>query len=124
MDILLLMVLLQTKHFYADFVLQTYKQTVHKGIYRDWIGITHSLDHAWTTVVALIIYSFFFTIPIVYIPLIALVEGLIHYHIDWTKVKFGIKDLTKPLFWSQFGLDQLAHQITYIAMSWFICIHI
>jgi hypothetical protein len=50
------------------------------------------------------------------------VEAVIHYHIDWTKVKFGIKDITKPMFWTQFGLDQLAHQITYILMAWFLLV--
>jgi hypothetical protein len=45
---------------------------------------------------------------------IGAVEGIIHYVIDFTKVKYGNKDMTKPIFWNQFGLDQLAHQITYI----------
>lgn len=120
MEILLLIFLLQVKHCYADFVIQTYKQTVRKGIYRDLIGISHSVDHIWTTLVALLIFNLFFPLPASAILLVALVEGIIHYHIDWTKVHYGCKDMTKPVFWAQFGYDQLAHQLTYIWMVWFL----
>lgn len=116
MDILLLFFLLQVKHFYADFVIQTYMQTVKKGVYFDPVGMSHSLDHCWSTLLALFVFSSFFPINPVLILLVSAIESIIHYHIDWTKVKFGSKDMTKPAFWSEFGLDQLAHQITYIAM--------
>lgn len=116
MEILLLFLLLQIKHYYADFGIQTYQQTVRKGIYKDLIGISHSLDHVWTTLTVLIVFHFFYPIPVIKILLVALFEGLLHYHIDFVKVKFGCKDITKPLFWNQFGLDQLAHQLTYLLM--------
>jgi hypothetical protein len=120
MEILALILLLQLKHCYADFVIQTYVQTVKKGIYRDPIGISHSVDHVWTSMVVLLIFSFFVpTNPFVLIGL-CLVEGIIHYHIDWIKVKYGSKDQTKPMFWTQFGLDQLAHQLTYLWMVWVV----
>lgn len=118
MEILVLLLLLQIKHCYADFVLQTYAQTVRKGIYRDLVGISHSLDHVWTSTLILLVFSLFVPISLVMVVLLPLIEGILHYHIDWTKVHFGIKDNTKPLFWSQFGYDQLAHQITYIWMIW------
>lgn len=122
MEILLLMLLLQIKHCYADFKIQTYQQTVRKGIYRDPVGISHSLDHIWTSLVALLLFSVFHYLDPVTIILVAVLEGIAHYHIDWTKVKYGIKDITRPLFWTQFGLDQLAHQITYIIMVWYLLI--
>lgn len=121
MDTLFLLLLLQIKHWYADFVIQTYQQTVRKGIYRDPVGISHSLDHVWTTLIALAIFSAVAsTIHPVLILIIAVAEGIIHYHIDWIKVHFGCKDLTKPIFWNQFGQDQLAHQICYLIMCYFI----
>lgn len=120
MEILLLFLLLQVKHYYADFVIQTYQQTVRKGIYRDLIGISHSLDHIWTTLIALVVFSMFYPVAASTIVLLAVAEGIIHYHIDWTKVHYGCKDLTKPMFWNQFGMDQLAHQLTYIGMTWFL----
>lgn len=122
MEMLLLFTLLQVKHCYADFVIQTYKQTVRKGIYRDLIGISHSVDHIWTTLVALIVFNFFFPLPAASILLLAVIEGIVHYHIDWTKVHYGCKDQTKPMFWAQFGYDQLAHQITYVWMVWYLLV--
>ena len=123
MDILLLFFLLQVKHFYADFVIQTYMQTVKKGVYFNPIGISHSLDHGWTTLVSLLIFSLVYPLNALTIIVVAAIETFVHYHIDWTKVKFGCKDMTKPLFWSEFGLDQLAHQVTYIAMVYVLLIY-
>ena len=120
MEILLLMLLLQIKHCYADFVIQTYAQTVHKGIYRDPIGISHTVDHIWTSLVAFLIFSFFVPTNPFTVMWICIVEGILHYHIDWIKVKYGCKDHTKPLHWAQFGYDQLAHQVTYLWMIWMI----
>jgi hypothetical protein len=117
MEILILLLLLQIKHCYADFVIQTYAQTVRKGIYRDPIGISHSVDHIWTSMVALLIFSFFYPTDPVTVVWLCFVEGILHYHIDFIKVHYGSKDNTKPVFWAQFGYDQLAHQITYLMMA-------
>lgn len=114
METLLLLLLLQIKHWYADFKIQTYMQTVKKGVWLNPIGISHSIDHAWTTLVALLVFNLFVPIAAGTILFIAVVEAIIHYVIDFVKVKYGCKDNTKPLFWNQFGLDQLAHQITYL----------
>jgi hypothetical protein len=120
MDILLLFLLLQVKHCYADFVLQTYMQTVKKGVWLDPIGISHTTDHIYCSLIALLIFSFFYPVGAFTIISVTLVEGIIHYLVDYTKVKFGSKDNTKPIFWTQFGLDQLAHQLTYLWMVWAI----
>ena len=122
MEVLILLLLLQIKHYYADFAIQTYQQTVRKGIYRDLVGISHSLDHVWSSIIALLLFSFIHPISPILLVLLPLIEGIIHYHIDWTKVHFGCKDLTKPVFWNQFGMDQLAHQLTYIGMIWYLLI--
>jgi hypothetical protein len=116
MELLLLLLLLQIKHCYADFVLQTYMQTVKKGVWMDPIGISHTLDHIYCSLIALLLFSLFVPLSAVSILLVSFVEGIIHYLVDYTKVKYGSKDNTKPLFWTQFGLDQLAHQATYLAM--------
>jgi len=122
MDILLFLVLLQIKHWYADFKIQTYMQTVKKGIWLDPVGMSHSWDHMWCTFVALIAFSYFYQLTVIAIILAVLIEGMLHYLIDYTKVKYGCKDNTKPLFWNQFGLDQLAHQLTYIGMAYFLLV--
>jgi hypothetical protein len=122
MEILLLLLLFQIKHWYADFKIQTYMQTVKKGVWLDPIGMSHTGDHIWGTLVILVIYSFFYTINAVTILCIAFAEGIYHYLVDYTKVKYGCKDNTKPLFWNQFGLDQLAHQVSYLAIAAFVCL--
>ena len=116
MDILILLLLIQIKHCYADFVLQTYMQTVKKGVWMDPVGISHTLDHIYCSLIALLLFSLFVPLSAFSILLVSFVEGVIHYLVDYTKVKYGSKDNTKPLFWTQFGLDQLAHQATYLAM--------
>lgn len=116
------MFLLQAKHWYADFFIQTYDQTVKKGLYGDPVGISHSLDHMLWTVIALAVFSIFYPLDPVLILSVAIIEGFAHYHIDYVKVKYGIKDLTKPRFWREFGADQMAHHICYLFIIWFLII--
>lgn len=119
-EALILMFVLQLKHYYADFVIQTYAQTVRKGIYRDPVGISHSVDHITGSLLVLLAASFFVKISLPLVLCLSVAEGLIHYHIDWIKVHYGTKDMFKSLFWNQFGMDQLAHQLTYLIMIYFL----
>ena len=116
MELLILLLLLQIKHCYADFYLQTYMQTVKKGVWLDPVGISHTLDHVYCSLIALLLFSFYVPLSAFAILSVSVVEGIVHYLVDYTKVKYGSKDNTKPIFWTQFGLDQLAHQVTYLAM--------
>lgn len=120
MEIIILLTLLQLKHCYADFVLQTYMQTVKKGEWLNPIGISHSLEHVYCSLVVLFIFIFFVPLNIALVLVVVLAEGIFHYLTDYTKVKFGSKDNTEPIFWSQFGADQLLHQLTYIVMVFFL----
>ena len=122
MDILLLMLLLQVKHCYADFYLQTYMQTVKKGVWLDPVGISHTTDHVYCSLIVLLAFSLFFPLSAFAIIFVTVAEGFAHYFVDYTKVKHGCKDNTKPIFWTQFGLDQLAHQLTYLWMVWYLLI--
>jgi hypothetical protein len=122
MEILILLLLLQVKHCYADFYLQTYMQTVKKGVWLHPVGISHTTDHIYCSLAVLLAFSLFVPISAPAIILVSLIEGIIHYFVDFSKVKYGCKDQTKPIFWTQFGLDQLAHQVTYIWMIWYLLI--
>jgi hypothetical protein len=115
---IILMLILQVKHCYADFYLQTYMQTVKKGVWLHPVGISHTLDHMYCSLIGLVLFSVFVTLNPFIIIWTVVVEGIIHYVVDFSKVKYGCKDNTKPIFWTQFGLDQLAHQVTYIGMIW------
>lgn len=121
MEILFLLLLFQLKHWYADFVIQTYMQTVKKGVWLHPVGISHSCEHVVSTYVVLLFFHFVVA-PIngLTMLLIGLAEGVIHYLIDFIKVKYGCKDNTKPLFWNQFGQDQLAHQVTYLIIAYLV----
>ena len=116
MEILILLTLLQIKHCVADFVLQTYMQTVKKGEWLNPVGVSHSLEHVYSSLVVLFIFSLFSPLNIALVLIVVLFEGILHYLTDYTKVRFGSKDNTKPIFWHQFGADQLAHQLTYTLM--------
>ena len=120
LQLLLLATLLQIKHCYADFVLQTYMQTVKKGVWLNPVGISHSIEHGLCTLVALLVFCLVLPITVSTMIVVVLVEIIAHYMIDFSKVKYGCKDNTKPLFWTQFGLDQLLHQFTYITIIWYI----
>jgi fumarate reductase subunit D len=116
MEILILLTLLQIKHCWADFVLQTYQQTVKKGVWLDPVGISHSIEHAYSSLVVLFIFSLFWPLNMAVVVSIVIFEAVVHYLIDYTKVRYGSKDSTKPIFWHQFGADQLLHQLTYTLM--------
>lgn len=114
MEAITYMLLFQIKHWYVDFWIQTYQQTVCKGIYGNLVGLSHTLEHTIGTLIACLIGSLFFTIPVQLILLIALLDFILHYHIDFVKMHYGTKNLQTTQFWREFGLDQFAHQITYL----------
>ncbi len=108
---LLLLILLQIKHWYIDFVIQTEEEVKHKGIYLDWRGIKHSVKHGIGTALV-----FFFFVPLEGALLIGIVDAVLHYHIDWVKMNYGNRDIANPKFWNHLGLDQMAHQIVYLGL--------
>jgi len=115
--ILLVFVVLQVKHFLADFVLQTPRMIYEKGIYGAVHGIYHSLWHSAGTLLA-----FVWLHPIVGL-VTAFFDFLLHYHIDWAKNRINTHaklSLQDRAFWVWFGADQLAHQLTYIVLIWWI----
>jgi hypothetical protein len=106
------LILLQIKHWYIDFVNQTEEEVKHKGIYLDWIGIKHSAKHGVATFVILWAVLGWTETDLAFA--LATVDFLLHYHIDWLKMNYGNRDIRTPQFWNHLGLDQMAHQIVYI----------
>jgi len=111
----LVLLLLLVKHYLFDFVWQTAVMINHKGIYGHPKGIIHSLGHAIGTL--LVVFLF---LGIWWALLIAVIDGVVHYHIDWTKTKYGCQDINDVRFWNHLGLDQLAHSLTYVFIAGFI----
>lgn len=98
------------KHYLVDFTMQTEDELKFKGIYGDGRGITHSLKHGTFTALYMIALN-----P-AYAIYAGVFDAIAHYHIDWFKVRYGAKSQSDPKYWKHFGLDQLAHQICYLAI--------
>jgi hypothetical protein len=113
--ILLALLAFQIKHYIFDFVLQTPYQFTNKGSYGHPGGIVHAGLHALGSIPALLILA----APLGLLSAIILGEFVVHYHVDWSKEQlvrhFHLAE-PQPTFWYVFGADQLAHQLTYIAM--------
>ena len=111
--VILVMFLLQVKHFVADFMLQTHRMVIEKGTYGARHGIYHSLIQAAGTFLA-----FAWIHPALGL-ITALFDFVVHYNVDWAKMNINKKYGYTPAdtkFWFWLGLDQLAHQLTYVVM--------
>lgn len=115
-NIFLLFALLFVKHWYIDFVNQSEDEVKGKGIYGNAHGVMHSIKHGVATagIFWLFIDDLLFSI------ILGFIDFVVHYHVDWMKMRFGNRDITTPAFWAQLGLDQLAHYITYLGLVWLI----
>ena len=111
--VLTVSMMLQVKHFVADFLLQPPYMWKNKGTYGHPGGIWHAGFHGLLTVLIL-----FACISPWRAIVIAAVEIIAHYHIDWAKMRLnayaGWKCNEHPQFWLLLGIDQLMHQLCYI----------
>lgn len=114
--IYLLLLLLTIKHWIADFCLQFEYMLQQKGTYGGRGGIEHALVHGVST--GLIIAVLINSIPVA--VFMAVLDSVIHYHIDYVKSKFGTKNMQSQRYWAEFGADQMAHYATYIWIVWIV----
>jgi hypothetical protein len=112
----IILIALFVKHWYVDFVNQTQAEVENKGTYGHWDGVRHSAKHGALT--AIIFASVFGNISIGL--LMGLIDMILHYHIDYIKMRVGTRDMYTKAFWTQFGADQLAHALTYIFLLWLV----
>ena len=112
-ELLSLLALLFFKHFLADFVMQDQDMVKDKGTYGAYGGLIHSLQHAVLTLWVLLWFN-----PVLAIML-ALVDGIMHYHIDWAKMNLaqGLTASDKK-YWIYIGADQLLHYLTYLGIAY------
>ena len=112
--IFLTLILLQIKHWYIDFVDQSMAEVNHKSTYGHWLGIRHSLKQGIGTAacVGLVVGPAYWPASI----MMGVIDAVSHYHIDWAKMNWGNRDIQNPSFWAHMGLDQMAHQLTYIGL--------
>jgi Protein of unknown function (DUF3307) len=114
--VLLVLLILQLKHFVADFLIQTPYQFLNKGSYGHPGGIIHAGIHALGSTLA-----FFVITPRLGLGIaIVIGEFIAHYHIDWMKentVKRQRWVFPQSEFWWTFGADQALHQLTYLVIA-------
>ncbi len=112
------------EHLIIDFPLQTPYQYLNKGTYGHPGGLLHSLLHLiGTALVVVIILGTEFWFGAL---MMGVVDGVLHYHIDWAKVKmtkyFGWAPTTHEQYWWLLGVDQFLHMLTYWMIVGFIIV--
>lgn len=115
-DLLLILVLLQIKHWYIDFVNQSMEEVNSKGIYGNRLGIWHSAKQGIGTVFCILFVTGFPFFSVV----LGILDAIVHYHVDWAKMNWGNRDIKTPQFWTHLGLDQMIHQLTYIGIVYLV----
>ena len=113
--VLVALLILQFKHFIADFVLQTPYQFLNKGKYGHPGGAIHAGIHALGSTLAFLVIRPSLALG----AAIVIGEFIAHYHIDWLKertVKVNQWVFPQSEFWWTFGADQALHQVTYVVI--------
>lgn len=120
-----LLLWLFTKHLLVDFFWQFPYMYQNKGAYGHGGGIVHAIYHALGTWLILLIYSQPLDERLWVVNLLSILDGIIHYHIDWFKVNICKKKdwgmTTHEEYWWALGVDQYLHTLTYflLAYLWF-----
>lgn len=115
--LVLLLCLLQIKHLFADYFLQTAKMLSGRDQYLHAGRAQHAAVHAAGTVLVFLVLG----APAGFVVAIAALEWVVHFHIDYGKARYSVTKELNPsqsLFWRAMGTDQFLHQITYVAMVW------
>ena len=85
-----------------------------RDLHRHPGGVQHALFHGVGTALCFVLWAPFAAI------ILGAIDGLIHYHVDWAKVKlnnkYGLTPTNSEKFWWLLGADQLAHYLTYIGL--------
>ncbi|MDX2485623.1 MAG: DUF3307 domain-containing protein [Pseudodonghicola sp.] len=115
--LLILFCLLQIKHMFADFYLQTPRMLSGRGSYWHMGRAQHAGVHALGSIIVFLLIG----APLLFILALVAVEWMLHFHIDYWKGQLCNRkalDPFKPAFWRATGADQAMHQLTYVAMAW------
>ncbi|NOD85381.1 DUF3307 domain-containing protein [Ruegeria sp. HKCCD6119] len=115
--VFLMLCLLLIKHMFADYYLQTPKMLSGRGEYFHLGRAQHAAVHVVGSIVVFLVFG----APLVFILIVGALEWFIHFNIDFIKASYSDKkrlEPTQPAFWRAAGLDQLMHNLTYVAMVW------
>lgn len=112
-----LLVLLQIKHFLADFPFQT-EYMLRKTAKDNWLFplLSHAFAHGLGTAIVLtLILKPGMSIGSIY--LLGLLDLLCHFFIDLWKARFARYPISDKRFWIALGFDQFLHQLTYLLIA-------
>lgn len=115
--VFLMLCLMQIKHMFADYYLQTPKMLSGRGEYLHMGRAQHAGVHVLGSALVFLLFG----APMIFILIIVTLEWIIHFHIDYAKARYSDKKHLEPsqaAFWRAAGLDQCMHQLTYVAMVW------
>lgn len=116
---LALLFLLQLKHLFADFYMQTARMLANRARYLHMGRVQHAGLHGVGSLVAMVLVG----VPVGLALVVSLIEWAAHFHIDWGKGFWSERMGHSPedaSFWRAFGLDQALHQWTYLVMVWVV----
>lgn len=116
--VIAMLLLLQLKHFAADYLLQPGWMLKGKGSIDMAGGYAHAGLHAVGSLPALLLAGL---TPLQLLALIC-AEFLVHYGIDYSKAHLSGRIRGGPearIYWAMHGGDQLLHQLTYILLVYF-----
>lgn len=106
---------------FADYFLQTPKMLSGRGEYLHMGRAQHAGVHALGSIIVLLPFG----VSLAFVLIVALIEWVVHFNIDWGKAKLSDSKGYGPNeagFWRLAGLDQALHQLTYVAMTfaWYL----
>lgn len=117
--VLLILLGLFTKHLIVDFPLQGPYHYLNKGTYFHPGGMQHAMLHGYGT-----FFTLFWFVRWDIAAALALIDMVIHYHIDWAKMNLNKKlkwgPTTHEEFWWLLGADQYLHALTYLWIVWML----
>lgn len=114
-----LLVGLELKHYVADYFLQPGWMLRGKGNVFMPGGYAHAGLHAVLSLAVLLLFG----CPVGLALALFAAEFILHYGLDYSKVAYsrGVEPDASPMrFWALHGADQLAHQLTYVAMIYVV----
>ena len=110
-----LLIGIEVKHYVADYFLQPRWMLAGKGDIFKTGGYAHAGVHAGLSGLVLVAAG----VPAGLVALLVAGEFVVHYMLDFAKIHYsgGVHFGSHPRrFWALHGIDQLAHQLTYVVV--------
>ena len=115
------MILLLIKHYVIDFAIQG-KYMTRRASKKDWLMplVAHSGAHGIATLIVLVPLGYVIG-NVQAVLLAALADATCHFIIDLSRSRLFHYNVFQPSYWTVHGMDQLLHNVTYVALTAYIC---